>query len=252
MISAIVFDLDGTLVQSEKLKALSYAMAAQRLLRLSEPDPRAIEAYREIVGAARDVASRHVMDRLGLETEVRPLMAGYGASEPWEVLTAMRTEIYDEMVADPQVLKSNVWPHTISLLRVAGETGCQTALATMSQRDETLHVLRALDLEQSLDLILTREDVRDPKPDPEIYLLAAQRLGVRPEDCLVLEDSLTGVRAGVAAGANVIAVATPFTIAGLQSSEASQVMEHVRIVHETEKLAEVVEQRIAEHNRTAH
>ncbi len=226
MISAIVFDLDGTLVQSEKLKALSYAMAAQRLLRLSEPDPRAIEAYREIVGAARDVASRHVMDRLGLETEVRPMMAGFGASEPWEVLTAMQTEIYDEMVADPQVLKANQWPHTIGLLRVAGETGCRTGLATMSHREEALHVLLALDLERSLDVILAREDVRQPKPDPEIYLLAAQKLGVRPEDCLVLEDSLTGVRAAVAAGTNVIAVATPFTVAGLHSSEASQVMEH--------------------------
>lgn len=59
MIQAIMFDLDGTLVQSEKLKALSYAIAVQRLRRLAEPDPLAIEAYREIVGSARDVASRH-------------------------------------------------------------------------------------------------------------------------------------------------------------------------------------------------
>ena len=55
MISAIIFDLDGTLVQSEKLKALSYAIAVQRLHGSSEPDPRAIEAYKEIVGAAREV-----------------------------------------------------------------------------------------------------------------------------------------------------------------------------------------------------
>ncbi len=50
LIRAIMFDLDGTLVQSEKLKAQSYAIAAQRILGLPEPDPRAIEAYREIVG----------------------------------------------------------------------------------------------------------------------------------------------------------------------------------------------------------
>ena len=61
MISAIIFDLDGTLVQSEKLKALSYAMAVQRLRGLSEPDQRAVEAYREIVGSARDIASRHIV-----------------------------------------------------------------------------------------------------------------------------------------------------------------------------------------------
>lgn len=58
MIRAVIFDLDGTLVQSEKLKAQSYAIAAQQLLSLPEPDPRAIEAYRKIVGSSREVASR--------------------------------------------------------------------------------------------------------------------------------------------------------------------------------------------------
>jgi phosphoglycolate phosphatase-like HAD superfamily hydrolase len=70
MIKAIIFDLDGTLVQTEKLKAHSYAVAVQRLRGLPEPDPRAIEAYREIVGAASDVASRHVMEKLGLKNEL--------------------------------------------------------------------------------------------------------------------------------------------------------------------------------------
>ena len=249
MINAIMFDLDGTLVQSEKLKALSYAMAAQRLRRLPEPDQRAIEAYREIVGSAREVASRHIMDSLNLENELGALTADYGVSEPWEVLTAIRTEIYDGMVADPQVIRDNQWPHTIGLLRVAHEAACRTALATMSYREEAMHVLRSLDLEQYLDEILTREDVEQPKPDPEIYLLAAERLEVRPQDCLVLEDSPNGVRAAVAAGMNVIAVATPFTIAGLHTSH---VLEHAWVVHEAEQLLDVVRDRIAEHNRTVH
>lgn len=249
MISAMMFDLDGTLVQTEKLKALSYAIAVQRLRGLSEPDPRAIEAYRDIVGAAREVASRHILDSLGLEADVRPLMAQYSATEPWDVLTAMRLEIYDKMVADPQVIRDNQWPHTVELLRVARDTGCRTALATMSQRKEALHVLQALDLEQFLDLVVTREDVQQPKPDPEIYLLAARKLGVEPQDCLVLEDSPNGVRAGVAAGMNVIAIATPFTIAGLHTSE---VLDHPWVVHEADKLLDVVRARIAEHNRTSH
>ncbi len=249
MISAIMFDLDGTLVQSEKLKALSYAMAIQRLRLLPEPEDRAIEAYREIVGAARDVASRHVMESLELEPELLALTADFGVSEPWEVLSAMRKEIYDDMVADPQVLRDNQWPHTIGFLRVARETGCRTALATMSYRKEAFHVLKSLDLEQYLDEVLTREDVAQPKPDPEIYLLAAERLSVEPRDCLVIEDSPNGAQAGVAAGMNVIAVATPFTIAGLHSSG---VLEHTWVVHEAEQLVDVVRDRIAEHNRTSH
>ncbi len=165
------------------------------------------------------------------------------------MLTAMRKEIYDDMVADPQVIRDNQWPHTVSLLRVARETYCRTGLATMSYREEVLHVLRALDLEQSLDVVLTREDVDQPKPDPEIYQLAAEKREVPPQECLVLEDSPNGVRAGVAAGMNVVAVATPFTIAGLHSS---QVLEHAWVVHDPEKLIEVVKDRIAEHNRTVH
>ena len=66
MIRAVIFDLDGTLVQTEKLKALSYAIAVQKLLDLPEPDTRAIEAYRKVVGSSREVASRYVMEELNL------------------------------------------------------------------------------------------------------------------------------------------------------------------------------------------
>ena len=80
-------------------------------------------------------------------------------------------------------------------------------------------------------------------------LLAARRLDVEPTDCLVLEDSPAGVSAGVAAGMNVIAVATPFTIAGLHDSNA---LEHAWVVHDPDELLDVVRSRIEEHGRTAH
>ena len=249
MIQAIVFDLDGTLVQSEKLKAEAYAIAVQRLRRLPEPDQRAIEAYQSTVGASREVASQVVIDQLGLEPELRPLMAQYEASEPWQVLTQMRTAIYNDIVADPQVLRDNQWPHTISLLRLAKETGCRTGLATMSHRNEADHVLRVLDLERSLDLVLTREDVREPKPNPEIYLLAAKRFDLPPEELLVVEDSANGVRSAAAAGTNVIAFATPFTAKSLHETK---VVEHDRILHESDKLLGMVRRVIEEHERKAH
>ena len=246
---AVLFDLDGTLVQSEKLKALSYATAVQRLRGLDAPDPRAVDAYREIVGSARDVASKHVMEAVDLEEELRPLMAEHGATEPEQVLTALRVAIYTEMVADPAVIRANEWPHTTGLLRVAKETFCATGLATMSQRKEALYVLRTLDLEQYLDVILSREDVRNPKPDPEIYLLAASRLDVPAAECLVLEDSVMGVRAGVDAGMSVIAIATPFTECSLYRELPVPEEWGVR---ESDRLPDVVRRRIEEHNRTAH
>ncbi len=246
---AVIFDVDGTLVQTEKLKARSYAIAVQRLLSLDTPDDRAIEAYREIVGAGRDVASRHIMSSLSLEGRLRSLMAQHNASRPEDVLTAMRLSVYAEMVSKPEVLRENQWPCTVDILRVARQSACLTALVTMSRRDDTLHVVHSLGIERFIDLVLTAEDVKKPKPDPEIYLLAMSRLRVPPEECLALEDSVSGVRAALAAGANVVAIATPFTAVGLHLSE---VIDDVWIVHQPAKVAEVVHRRIGEHDRVVH
>ena len=100
-----------------------------------------------------------------------------------------------------------------------------------------------------MDEVLTSEDVQNPKPDLEIYLLAAQKLEDDPQDCLVLEDSPDGVQAGVAEGMNVIAVATPFTMSGLHPS---QVLNHAWMVHDPEELLDVVRERISEHNQEPH
>jgi beta-phosphoglucomutase-like phosphatase (HAD superfamily) len=109
--------------------------------------------------------------------------------------------------------------------------------------------VQALDLVAVLDVVLTREDVQNAKPDPEIYLLAAQRMGVEPKDCIVIEDSPSGVRAAVAARMNVVALATPFTSAGLHSTD---LLEHAWVVHDAERLAGTVEERIAEHRLVGH
>lgn len=79
MIRAIVFDLDGTLLQTEKLKALSYAAAVQQVRGLPAPAPEAVEAYREIVGVTREEASRHIVEKLGLEDSVNGVRAAIAA-----------------------------------------------------------------------------------------------------------------------------------------------------------------------------
>lgn len=68
-------------------------------------------------------------------------------------------------------------------------------------------------------VVITAEDVRDGKPDPAGYLLAAERLGVDPAACVVIEDAPAGVRAGRAAGATVIAVTTTHDAARLQEAD---------------------------------
>jgi len=88
--------------------------------------------------------------------------------------------------------------HTALLRKVKG-MGYPTGLCTMSYAPETAVVLKTLDIGRYLDVVVTRDQVSKPKPDPEIYRLAASRLNVQPAECLVVEDSEPGVDSAVAA-----------------------------------------------------
>ena len=88
----------------------------------------------------------------------------------------------------------------------------------MSHCEQANRVLEILSLQDAFDFVATRDDVDRGKPDPEIYLLAASELSVEPADCLVIEDSPSGVKAALAAGMHVVAVATPFTAQTLADS----------------------------------
>jgi len=84
--------------------------------------------------------------------------------------------------------------------------GVKKIIATGSHTGNVLLVLKLLGLEKFQ--IVSIEDVKNGKPDPEIFLLAAQRLGIPPADCIVFEDSVAGIRAAKAAGMKCIALAT--------------------------------------------
>ena len=90
----------------------------------------------------------------------------------------------------------------------------------------------------------SRDDVEHGKPDPEMYLLVAGELGIPPQECLVVEDSPTGVEAALAAGMDVVAVSTPFTQKRLHESGLIPA-EH--IVDDPALLPEVVAHVIAHH-----
>lgn len=84
--------------------------------------------------------------------------------------------------------------------------GVRTAVASSSVRRLVEHNLSAAGLASLFDVVVTGEDVRHGKPAPDIFLLAASRLGVAPSECLVFEDAFTGVRAAHAAGCHPVLV----------------------------------------------
>jgi len=218
VIRAVIFDLDGTLVQTEKLKAISYVWAAVQLRPHEVSEAEVVEAFKDVVGLSRREVATALVQRFGLEEAARSRMAEFGVSTPWQAFVQVRLRVYEEMLADPQVLRANQWPHNVALLQEARRSGCKTALATMSTCRQARRVLEVLDLVDAFEFVASRDDVEHGKPDPEIYLLVAEELRVRPAECLVIEDSPTGVRAALAAGMGVVAFSTPFTQRRLHDS----------------------------------
>jgi len=195
MINAVIFDLDGTLVQTEKLKAISYGRAAVKLCPAGVKEEELIDAFREVVGRSRQEVSQYLMERFLLEGQAASRMGEIGVRAPWEAFAHVRLKIYEEIVANTNVLLSHQWPHNMARLQQVRNSQLRVALATTSHCEQARRVLEVLDLHNAFDFVATRDDVEQPKPDPEIYLLVARKLEVRPGDCLVIEDSPAGVHA---------------------------------------------------------
>ena len=215
MIRAMIVDLDGTLVQTEKLKAISYARAAVELCPRTVSEDEVLEAFKEVVGLPRSEVAQQLVDRFQLQDRAAEKMAEYGVDTPWQAFIQARLDHYEGMLADPEVIVANQWPHNMAVLEMARASQCSTGLATMSRCKQATRVLQILDLLQAFDFIASRDDVQIGKPDPEIYRLVAHELGIPAHECLVLEDSPSGVEAAVSAGMWCIAVTTPFTFDGV-------------------------------------
>ena len=251
MIKAMIFDLDGTLVQTEKLKALSYARAAIELCPVEISEEQVVEAFKDVGGLSRHEVATQLVSRFGLEETARARMDEFGVSTPWQAFVQVRLRHYQAIMADPLVLLDNRWPHNLALLEEALRTHCKVGLATMSYCKQVQRVLDVLDLSDAFHFVASRDDVEHGKPHPEIYLLLAAELGIPPRNCLVIEDSPSGVEAALAAGMWCIAVTTPFT--RVQPHEANLIEERW-IIDDPESLPVVVRQmykeRLEEHKWT--
>lgn len=97
--------------------------------------------------------------------------------------------------------------HEYALSRLKAE-GYKLAVGSNSIRQTVHLMMEKAKLIQYFNLILSNQDVRHPKPSPEIYLTAMERLGVRPEECVIVEDNENGIRAAIASGGHVLSVKT--------------------------------------------
>ncbi len=237
MIDTMIFDLDGTLVQTERLKALSYAKAAVELCPYTITEDKVIDAFKDVVGLSRKEVAEQLVERFDLAAKAGKRMADFGVDSVWEAFIQVRLNYYNEMMDDPAMIRDNQWAHNVKVLEQVRDHGCKVALATMSHREQVDRVLDILEFTDKFDVVATRDDVENGKPDPEIYNLVLNKLGSKPENTIVLEDSPSGVKAGLNAGLHVIAVSTPFTRDGLRQIDQ---LDEQWIVDEPDKVLPTV------------
>lgn len=180
---AVIFDCDGVLIDSE---TISHEVELEAFRRLGLfVDVAAFKA--QIQGLSVQGWSRE-FEALHLAQTGRPLPAGF--------IDEMCSEITRRILADIRPV-----PGAIDAARAA--TG-RKAVASSSPREELYGKISGLGLREEFgDHIYSGDDVQNGKPAPDLFLLAAAQLSVPTARCVVIEDSLNGVRAGIAAGMTV-------------------------------------------------
>jgi HAD superfamily hydrolase (TIGR01509 family) len=184
-VGAVLLDMDGTLLDTEKVYFDSLVAALTSC------------------GYTDDVtALSHAMIGLpGPQCEMM-LIERYGGDFPIAKINAAFEAHCDAIFRSGLPLK----PGTIELLDALADAECPMAIVTSSSRRTADQHLTLAGIRPRFDTILTRDDVTHGKPSPDMYLLAAARLRVRPELCVAVEDSNHGVTAAHAAGAITIMV----------------------------------------------
>ncbi|MEJ5185132.1 MAG: HAD-IA family hydrolase [Rectinemataceae bacterium] len=203
MIAAVLFDMDGVLVDSERLIAES----ARRMFLERYGLIVQYEDFTPFVGAGENRYLGGVAERYGLTIDIAQAKA-------WTY------EIYGELARRHEAGMREI-PGAVAYVRMCRQHGLKVALCSAADRAKVLINLEYLGLlPDEFDVMLTAEDVTHKKPDPEMYRTAAARLGLPSDRCLVVEDAINGVLAGIRAGSPVLGLTTTFTEQELMQSGA--------------------------------
>ena len=181
--AAVLWDMDGTLIDSEPYWMKSEgAFAKANNGNLTEQDGLSL------VGMSLYDSSKIIKEKVGSDLEPEQII---------EQLT-------DEVAA--QLKQEILWrPGAKELLELLRKKKVKTALVTMSMHRMAKQVADSIGFD-AFDVIVAGDDVMHGKPHPEAYLKAAELLGVKPEDCVAFEDSISGLRSAEAAGTKAVGI----------------------------------------------
>ena len=186
---AILFDLDGVIINTEPLHARAKRIAFERY-GIPVPD----DMYAAFRGRSDKDMVEDVVQLLG------------PASLEWEKVLAHKDEMFNALEHEIELISG-----AAEFIASARNHFAKLALVTSATKRNQEFALRRFGLESFFDVIVTAEDITRTKPDPEPYLTAVSRVGVAAESCLVIEDSMHGIASATAAGCAVVAITTSFT-----------------------------------------
>jgi HAD superfamily hydrolase (TIGR01509 family) len=198
MNQAVIFDMDGVLTDSEPLIcAAAMEMFRRRGRTVREED------FLPFVGAGENRYIGGVAEQYGMTLDIAEAKAETYA-------------LYLEMVPT----RLNAFPGAVAFVNACRSAGRRCAVASSADRikiDANLHKIGLPP--ETWDAVVSAEDAERRKPHPDIFLKAAQRLGMTPDVCTVIEDAVNGVAAAKAAGMRCIAVASSFPPAALAQAD---------------------------------
>ncbi|MBQ3635011.1 MAG: HAD family phosphatase [Bacteroidales bacterium] len=189
-LSGAIFDLDGVVLDTEGMYTKIWGAVGRKY----HPE---IEGFADMI---KGMTLRNIMDKWfpgeELQREVDETLRRYEAEE----------------------MEFRYLNGADEYIRGLRERGIKTALATSSKREKIESVKRQIaDIESLFDVVVTAEDVRRSKPDPEIFQKAAELIGKGAGECAVFEDSLNGLKAGRAAEMYVVGVVGTYSRAQVEA-----------------------------------
>lgn len=194
IIRAVLFDLDGVVVFTDKYHYLGWKkLADEQGWQFDE------EVNNQCRGVPRMASLQVILDHNNVELP----------DDEKQALATRKNEYYKELLEG--INESDLYPGVIPFLEQLKAEGVRLGLCSSSKNAAT--VLEKLNLTPFFEAVVTGRDITHAKPDPEIFLLGAEQLGIHPFHCLVFEDAPSGVAAGLAAGMKVIGVGTPDVLA---------------------------------------
>ena len=201
-VKAILFDMDGVLIESE------YLMRASAIKALADYGVHAKhEDFLEFTGMGEDRFVGGVAEKYGLTYD-----------------PVMKEQAYDYFGQDVME-QAHVPAGVREMLMELHRRGYVLAVCSAADRRKVMYNLQAIGVDPAIfTALVTGTDVKRKKPFPDIYLMGAEKIGMAVEDCLVVEDAISGIHAAHAAGMEAVGIPTTFTKEQLQEGAAPEYM----------------------------